>query len=49
MRLANDTSKTTDDEILGYIRIYYVLLSDIGLSSEDIGIKKYYLRDELAI
>lgn len=43
MRLANDTSKTTDEEILGYIRIYYTLLSNFWLSNEDIGIKKYYL------
>jgi hypothetical protein len=43
-RLANDTSKTTDEEILGYIRIYYVLLSEFGLSSEDIGIKKYFCK-----
>lgn len=45
MRLAQDTSKTTDEEILGYIRIYYVLLSEYGLSSEEMGLKKYYLKE----
>ncbi len=43
IRLANDTSKTSDDEILHYIRLYYYELSQMGWSNEQIKIKKYYL------
>lgn len=42
-RLANDTSKTSDEEILTYIRWYYYELSQMGWSNEQIKIKKYYL------
>jgi len=35
--------KTTDDEILGYIRKYYQELEELGVSSEIIKKKKYYL------
>ena len=40
MRLAQSTDKTTDEEILGYIRIYYRLLSDMVV---DFKPKKIYL------
>lgn len=43
MRLANDTSKTTDEEILSYIRGYYYELSQMWWTNEQIKIKKYYL------
>lgn len=42
-RLANDTSKTTDEEILTYIRGYYYELSQMWWTNEQIKIKKYYL------
>ncbi len=45
MRLANSVEKVSDDEILHYIRLYYYELSQMGWTSEMIGIKKYYLKE----
>lgn len=44
MRLSNDSTKTTDDEILHYIRLYYYELSQLWWTTQQIGIKKYYLK-----
>ena len=44
MRLSNESSKTTDDEILHYIRLYYYELSQLWWTNEQIWIKKYYLK-----
>lgn len=44
MRLSNDSSKTTDDEILHYIRLYYYELSQLWWTTQQIWIKKYYLK-----
>ena len=46
MRLANSVEKVSDDEILHYIRLYYYELSQMGWTSEMIGIKKYYLKNQ---
>ena len=43
-RLAMSNTKTTDEEILHYIRLYYYELSQMWWTNEMIGIKQYYLK-----
>jgi hypothetical protein len=43
MRLANDTSKTTDEEILMNIRYYYSKLSELAIDYKP---KNIYLKSE---
>lgn len=44
MRLANTVEKVSDDEILHYIRLYYYELSQLWWTTQQIWIKKYYLK-----